>query len=483
MSGIFDSVNTHTMRRTLTTLILTAYTLAAIAQPSTDKTAAWYNRALKTGDLAKLTYFFSQMPKGGDLHHHYSGAVYLESYLDWIKERNMRISAISYKPVNKGTRAAITVDSLRKNNTLYRNLMSLWSTADFENHYHDEVAPDQHFFNTFGYFGPISDNYKAGLAEIKKRALQENVQYVETMLSGVKIPIPSQKHNAALYQHQQEQSTAGLDAIFDQIKNSINEAAVVKAVNTYKAQLQEARAGIDDEQFTMRYQTYTTRNNDPTTVFASLYASFRLCAAERSMVAVNFVGPENGVVAMKDYWLHMQMFRYMKALPEFSKVHVALHAGELALGMVKPEDMGYHIHDALLTAGAERIGHGVDLPYEGHAAEILRYMASHGKAIEINLVSNEFILGVKDGRHPIRMYYDAHVPMVIATDDAGVSRSSLTEQYVLLASRYGFSYREIKELVFNSIEYSFMSHAMKCSHKAVLRERFAAFEHDMAYMP
>jgi hypothetical protein len=33
--------------------------------------------------------------------------------------------------------------------------------------------------------------------------------------------------------------------------------------------------------------------------------------------------------------------------------------------------------------------------------ELLRYMAKNKVAIEINLVSNEFILKVKENRHPI----------------------------------------------------------------------------------
>ncbi|NOV28763.1 hypothetical protein DDY07_03210 [Methylomonas sp. ZR1] len=32
--------------------------------------------------IAELTLFTNQLPKGGDLHHHYSGALYVETYLD-----------------------------------------------------------------------------------------------------------------------------------------------------------------------------------------------------------------------------------------------------------------------------------------------------------------------------------------------------------------------------------------------------------------
>jgi hypothetical protein len=42
--------------------------------------------------------------------------------------------------------------------------------------------------------------------------------------------------------------------------------------------------------------------------------------------------------------------------------------------------------------------------YESKSYELLRYMAKNKVAIEINLVSNEFILKVKENRHPISLY-------------------------------------------------------------------------------
>jgi adenosine deaminase/adenosine deaminase CECR1 len=75
------------------------------------------------------------------------------------------------------------------------------------------------------------------------------------------------------------------------------------------------------------------------------------------------------------------------------------------------------------------------------------------------------------------LYYLFHVPIVISTDDAGVNRSSLTEQYALLALRYKeLSYADIKKFVYNNITYSFMSNAKKEALKKDLDERFKKFE-------
>ena len=103
-------------------------------------------------------------------------------------------------------------------------------------------------------------------------------------------------------------------------------------------------------------------------------------------------------------------------------------------------------------------------------------------AAELNLVSNEFILGIKNDAHPIALYKKAGVPIVICSDDAGVLRSDLTEQFVLLAARYkNISYKDIKKFVFNSIDYSFIKESdVKNKIKNRLEEKFRGFEQSMA---
>jgi adenosine deaminase/adenosine deaminase CECR1 len=105
-------------------------------------------------------------------------------------------------------------------------------------------------------------------------------------------------------------------------------------------------------------------------------------------------------------------------------------------------------------------------------------MAKNKIAIEINLVSNEFILKVKENRHPISLYSAFAVPIVISTDDAGILRTNMTEQYVLLANRYrDLTYADIKQYVYNSINYSFIKdQKVKKQLLKDLDSRFSTFE-------
>mgnify|MGYP000276316570 CR=1 FL=1 len=70
--------------------------------------------------------------------------------------------------------------------------------------------------------------------------------------------------------------------------------------------------------------------------------------------------------------------------------------------------------------------------------------------------------------------------MVISTDDSGVSRNNLTNEYVLLASRYQPSYAQLKEYVYNSIKFSFMNKADKQTVLKRLDKQFMQFEAEVA---
>jgi adenosine deaminase len=166
------------------------------------------------------------------------------------------------------------------------------------------------------------------------------------------------------------------------------------------------------------------------------------------------VQPEDGVTSMGDYRLHMRMVEYAHC--QFPKVHIALHAGELTDGLVKPEGLRFHIREAVEVGHAERIGHGVDLVYETGSAVLLKEMASKRIAVEINLTSNDLILGVRGANHPFPVYRKAGVPVVLSTDDEAVARTHLTNEYVRATLTYGLTYSDLKEIVRNSLEYSFL---------------------------
>jgi adenosine deaminase len=148
------------------------------------------------------------------------------------------------------------------------------------------------------------------------------------------------------------------------------------------------------------------------------------------------------------------MLDYLNSV--YPRVHISLHAGELAPGLVPPEGLRFHVRQAVELDHAERIGHGVDVMYEDDAPGLLKEMAQKHVMVEINLSSNEGILGVKGADHPFPLYRAAHVPVALSTDDEGVSRIDITHEYVRAALDYRLTYQDLKQLARTGMEHDFL---------------------------
>jgi adenosine deaminase len=455
-----------------------------ITTTKAQQAASSYFENIRNNEAA-LTAFFSQMPKGGDLHHHYSGSIYAEPLLQHAIDKDFFVDTITMQIEKQKTDGSNTIQfsALRKLGKLemyQQKIIQRWSVKDFNPaHY----PSHQHFFESFNKFdAAVDETIEQGMMEIKNRAIKENVSYIETMFqfipSNINI-VPVEKHNTTLRSLATERNEAAIILALDSLYNYFiqqDAAGYAQKFNTDVVEKLHAKLNIDDERFTMRYQNFVLRFMEPVSVFKNLVTAFISANTSKLVNGVNIVAPEHGSTALQDYWLHMVMYKYLHK--RFPAVKYSLHAGELRLGLVLPEALNWHITAAVYVAGAARIGHGVDIAHEDSSYSLLRYMAQNKIAAEINLKSNEFILNVKDNEHPISLYRYFNVPIVISTDDAGILRSNMTEQYVLLAKRYpSFSYIDIKQIVFNSIQYSFIEDAaVKQKLLNNLTQRFKRFE-------
>jgi adenosine deaminase len=94
--------------------------------------------------------------------------------------------------------------------------------------------------------------------------------------------------------------------------------------------------------------------------------------------------------------------------------------------------------------------------YEDRPYDLLKEMAAKRVLVETNLTSNADILGISGKDHPFPLYRKFGVPVALSTDDEGVSRIDLTHEYVRAAETFGLTYADLKEIVRNSLEYSFL---------------------------
>ena len=454
-----------------------------IAQIGFSQSAESYLEKIRNNE-ALLTAFFQQMPKGGDLHHHFSGSIYAEPLLEraisedfYLNLENMEVSKT--KPSKGNWEKFSSLKNEGKLAFYEQQVMQTWSAKD----YNGSVPSDDLFFDSFQKLEPtIPGHFAEGMLELKKRAIAENVSYIETQLSTIPCDMNisdltdfNTKLRHAAAQRNEKEVLKLLEDLYKSLQKKEAKKYAADFNTNFITKLHKDLK-IDDDRFTMRYQNFVLRFMDPVDLFKNLSIAFISASDSKLVAGVNIVSPEHGENSMKDYWLHMVMFKYCHS--KFPDVKYTLHAGELTLGLVQPEDLTWHINDAIYVAGANRIGHGVDIAYEANSYDLLRFMAKNNIPIEINLTSNEFILKVKENRHPFTLYKEFNVPIVISTDDAGILRTNMTEQYVLLAKRYAdVSYATIKQYVYNSINYSFIQDELV--KKQLLKDldaRFKSFE-------
>jgi hypothetical protein len=398
--------------------------------------------------------FLGRMPKGADLHVHLSGAVYAEDMIAWATAKDLcvRLADMTITPPPCDADTTPPVGKALADQNLYDDIVNALSMRFFVPSAATPAAHDQ-FFGAFGKFGDVTWRIPAEMtAERLKHYAADAVQHTELMVSFF-----SGQQRARLIDAMRGETHAAarlaalkagdLDAIIVEVRKQIAELTEkVEAELACDAARTKPGCAVS-----YRYIAQVNRNAKPEDVFVQTALAAALIRAEPHVAGLNFVGPEDYRIAREDYSQHMAMIGFLA-----SDVPVALHAGELWLGLVPPGDLAFHIRAAVEVAGARRIGHGVALAFERRSDALLADMRKKPVVVEINLTSNDLILNVRGKDHPLPAYRAAGVPIVLSTDDAGVSRIDLTNEYFRAARDYRLGYRELKEIARNSLTYSFL---------------------------
>ena len=447
-------------------------------------------RAFEAAKTAKanalaLAAFLEKMPKGGDLHMHLSGAVYAETFLKNAAADNLcvnpkTLSFVRNAGMAQGTSAgpvcpdgAVSAVSVFQDQKLYDGLVDSFSMRSFVPS--AGVSGHDQFFATFDRFSGIDKAHTGEwLDEVATRAAQQNEQYLEIMMTPSFFDLAPLWNSlgwpvapAGVTHNQEGDTTGATQAELDKLRTQLLAGGLRKEVDVDAKEVDDALAARDRIErcgqpnaapacsVKIRVLYQVLRAFPPQQVFAQTLLAFEVASADPNVVGLNFVQPEDTYMSMSEYNRQMHMLDYLHSV--YPKVHISLHAGELAPGLVPPDGLRFHIREAIDLGHAERIGHGVDVMHEADPHALLREMAERHVMVEINLTSNDGILGIVPPHHPLPEYRGAHVPVALSTDDEGVSRINLTHEYVRAALEYGLGYLDLKDMARTSLEHSFIA--------------------------
>jgi hypothetical protein len=400
------------------------------------------------------------MPKGADLHNHLSGAIWAEDFIGFAAEDNLCVdrttSVLIAPPCDNSCEKFTSKPAVRcayGDQVLYNSIVDAWSMRNWTP---GEESGHDHFFATFEKFS-LASHAHAGdmIAKAAQQAAADHLQLVELM------------HTADGAQALQLGHQVGWDDHLPQLREKLLAGGLRDIVTSTSRKLDSdeakmrARLKCDSPdadpgcKVTIRYVYQVLRGLAPEQVFAQILLGFELAQSDPRFVGLNLVMPEDWYVPMHDFELHMRMLDYLHEV--YPKVHISLHAGELAFGLVPPEGVTFHIRDSVERGHAERIGHGADIMNEHDSLGLLKEMAKRDVLVEVCLTSNDLILGVSGDYHPLATYLQYGVPVALATDDEGVSRIDLTHEYLRAVETYDFlSYPQLKRMARLSVEHSFL---------------------------
>ena len=469
--------------RSFALTLMSMLVVALLASAQTTATRATLTpgemRASRAFDAAKklgppeLYGFLKPMPKGAELHYHLGGGIYAETTLSEAVEQKLCIDPVAVRfatppagsthaPTEPCPTGTIAASEAVKDQKLYDKLINALSMRSF--------VPSPGFTGHDQFFSGNRANGPTGfmsewLAEVATRAADQNELYLEIMTApnfrksialSSSVPWPPEAKDSVTREQLAKLSDELISAgVLYEIPAGRKE---MDAAEEAQRAIEKCAGQPNDPPacaIKMHYLYTIGRSQPPISVLTQALIGFALNAADPRFVGINIAAPEDGRVSMRDYHLHMQIFDYLHSL--YPNVNLTLHAGELAPGLVPPEGLRFHIREAIELGHAQRIGHGVDVFYEDDAAGLLREMAAKHIMVEINLTSNDVILGVKGTDHPLAGYRAAHVPVGLSTDDEGNSRIDLTHEYVKGAEEQGLNYIDLKLMARTSFEHAFLA--------------------------
>jgi adenosine deaminase len=391
----------------------------------------------------ELTAFLRAFPKGAELHTHLSGAVRTTSIIEYGAAQGDVFTPPDGTPpfpfanaLTPGSQRRAAIDGM----SVYRMPPGT-------------LATHNHFFVTFGVMPDLqARSRQQSYAEVTNRAARAGLLYQEIMQTYLLGDIAAAGAQVGMSDDLESTRTAMLAGpLTGLIAESDRQ---IRADMTGFRQLQRCGTATAAPGCGVRVRLIwqSIRVLPPADAYALMIAGFELAHRNPYVVGNTLVDKEEAPESLRDFPLHMRMYAHLRQVYRDDRIN--LHAGEMTPEFAPRSALRDHIR-ASVNAGSRRVGHGVDIKWEDGSAQLMRLMARRRIAVEVNLKSNEVLLGIQGRDSQFDAYRRAGVPMVLGSDDQGEFNSGITDDWLRAVTRQKADYPELITLARNSLEYSF----------------------------
>jgi adenosine deaminase CECR1 len=395
--------------------------------------SARFEEIRKSVTPQEMYAFFWDMPKGGDIHHHFSLSVRPSEWYSAAGHYYTRVrisncpddepNPLRFRMASKATwekmSACLQADFVQLSK-LDGETKAAWTSAlmidrptEGRNEFFEVIVP------RVAELARDPDLILQVLPRMLQRYSREKVMYVES------------------------QFNVGSEAVADRVRQRLAQPDLRDLGTTIRFQGVVIRFRPDAEQLIEQMYSFLDRNRD-------------------LWVGINMAGREDNT---KGHPLRF-LDTYRKMRRKYSGIRISIHGGEV-------DAPGHEVRDTL-KLGAERIGHGVNLITD---PDTMLLMRSGRNLVEANLVSNRLLEYAPNlDAHPFIEYLRFGVPVCLNTDDSGVWDSNLTDEYFLASRHFHLTWSEIVKIGRNSLEFSFAQPALKAQLLSRFDDSVQAFE-------
>jgi adenosine deaminase len=142
-------------------------------------------------------------------------------------------------------------------------------------------------------------------------------------------------------------------------------------------------------------------------------------------------------------------------------LHRTAHAGEVGPAM--------HVRDSIDVLGCERIDHGYHVVDDPALVARCRAAGTYFTACPTTTTYTTVWRDLSSPDHAIRQMLEAGLALTINSDDPGLMRTTLHDEYRLTINRFGATAAAVKELCLNGLRASWLDPGEQ-------RERLTAWE-------
>lgn len=370
------------------------------------KVTEFFNRLHESPAMMKI--WLRKMPKGGDLHIHMLGSLYSEAILELAIKHHLYFNPNTNLFSNKSDSGFVAAQEIQKDPKLlihYSNAISMRGIPSVNRQLDHDHFMYECFHPIFSFANYVDT--KELILSVQKQAKLQNVQYLELLVGLEALQKISQSFNQ-LHDH-------------PKIKFIIEIPRILPDDKLFEKQVEEAFKLIDQH--------------------------------PNHVVSINIVGPEDHPIAQTHFEKQMEI---IDKIWQKNRKPITLHGGELNQTLSSPDYLKDRIKLTINKGHCLRLGHGVSISEEENALEVLKTMKENNIAVEVCLSSNKKILDVEGKAHPLHLYLKSQVPVVLGSDDAGVTRADFCEQFFIAMYHHHLDYATIKQLARNSLEFSFL---------------------------